>query len=121
MSTPLPRPIASGLPTKWRFASVSKCGAVYPPSEAAADLPLVITATDSPAPVFDGRDLAEGALVCAVGNNWLTRAEIDTHVVRRADNIVCDSVAACRHEAGDFAEALTAGVFDWSRAVDCRT
>ena len=88
------------------------------PQEAAADLPIVITATSSRAPVFDGNDLAEGALVCAVGANWLSRAEIDSTVVRRADNIVCDSVKACQAEAGDFVEALEKGIFDWSRAVD---
>jgi alanine dehydrogenase len=88
------------------------------PQEAAADLPIVITATTSAVPVFDGHDLAEGAFVAAVGSNWLTRAEIDATVVRRADNIVCDSVEACRHEAGDFVDGLQKGVFDWSRAVD---
>lgn len=88
------------------------------PQDAAADLPIIITATSSREPVFDGNDLAEGALVCAVGANWLSRAEIDSTVVRRADNIVCDSVKACQAEAGDFVEALEKGIFDWSRAVD---
>ncbi len=88
------------------------------PQLAAKDLPIVITATSSPTPVFDGMDLAEGALVCAVGNNWATRAEIDAHVVRRADHIVCDSVKACQNEAGDFVDPLAKGVFDWSRAVE---
>ena len=88
------------------------------PQEAAEDLPIVVTATTSRAPVFDGRDLAEGTLVCAVGSNWPTKAEIDSHVVRRADNIVCDSLAACRHEAGDFVESLEKGIFDWSTAVE---
>ncbi|HXT60735.1 MAG TPA: ornithine cyclodeaminase family protein [Pirellulales bacterium] len=88
------------------------------PQEAAEDLPIVITATKSAEPVFDGSWLAEGAFVAAVGSNWLSRAEIDVKTIRRADNIVCDSVAACRHEAGDFTEALEKGVFDWSRAVE---
>jgi ornithine cyclodeaminase/alanine dehydrogenase-like protein (mu-crystallin family) len=88
------------------------------PQEAAADLPLVITATNSRTPVFDGRDLAEGTLVCAIGNNQPGNTEIDTHVVRMADNIVCDSIAACRLEAGDFAEALENGSFTWSRAME---
>ena len=35
-----------------------------------------------------------------------------------ADNVVCDSIEACQHEAGDFAAALESGVFDWSRAVN---
>jgi ornithine cyclodeaminase/alanine dehydrogenase-like protein (mu-crystallin family) len=88
------------------------------PQEAAEDLPIVVTATTSREPVFDGNWLAEGSLVCAVGSNWLNRAEIDAVVVRRADNIVCDSVKACQSEAGDFVDALEKGIFDWSRAVD---
>jgi alanine dehydrogenase len=88
------------------------------PQDAAEDLPIVVTATTSAVPVFDGNDLAEGALVCAVGSNWPRKAEIDANVIRRADNVVCDSVEACRHEAGDFADALEKGVFDWSRAVN---
>ncbi len=88
------------------------------PQEAAEELPIVITATSSREPVFDGSWLAEGALVCAVGSNWLSRAEIDSNVVRRADNIVCDSIKACQTEAGDFVESLEKGIFDWSRAVE---
>jgi ornithine cyclodeaminase/alanine dehydrogenase len=88
------------------------------PQEAAEDLPLVVTATTSRQPVFDGSVLAEGALVCAVGSNWPHRAEVDATVVRRADAIVCDSVEACRREAGDFTDAIDKGIFDWSRAVD---
>jgi ornithine cyclodeaminase/alanine dehydrogenase-like protein (mu-crystallin family) len=88
------------------------------PQDAAEDLPIVVTATTSREPVFDGNHLAEGALVCAVGSNWLNRAEIDTTVVRRADNIVCDSIKACQLEAGDFVDALEKGIFDWTRAVE---
>jgi alanine dehydrogenase len=88
------------------------------PRDAVQNLPMVITATTSSSPVFDGRDLAEGAFVAAVGSNWLTRAEIDTTVIRRAENIVCDSIDACRHEAGDFVEALQKRIFDWSRAAE---
>jgi alanine dehydrogenase len=88
------------------------------PQEAAEDLPIVVTATTSREPLFDGSRLAEGALVCAVGSNWLTKAEIDSNVIRRADNIVCDSIRACQIEAGDFVEALEKGIFDWSRVVE---
>lgn len=88
------------------------------PQEAVQDLPIVVTATTSSTPVFDGAWLAEGALVCAVGSNWLTRAEIDAATVRRADNIVCDSIEACRREAGDFVDAIEKGIFDWPRAIE---
>jgi ornithine cyclodeaminase/alanine dehydrogenase-like protein (mu-crystallin family) len=88
------------------------------PQEAAEEVPIVVTATTSREPVFDGTWLAEGTLVCAVGSNWLNKAEIDTSVIRRADNIVCDSVKACQIEAGDFVDALEKGIFDWRRAVE---
>ena len=87
------------------------------PSEAVEDLPIVVTATTSREPVLDGSWLAEGALVCAVGSNALTRAEIDATTIRRADHIVCDSVEACKLEAGDFVDAQARGDFDWSRTV----
>jgi ornithine cyclodeaminase/alanine dehydrogenase len=88
------------------------------PQEAAEELPVVVTATTSVEPVFNGNDLAEGALVCAVGSNWPQKSEIDADVIRRADNIVCDSVEACRLEAGDFRDALERGIFSWSKAVE---
>ena len=88
------------------------------PSEAVEDLPIVVTATTSRAPVLDGSWLAEGALVCAMGSNALTRAEINATAIRRADHIVCDSIEACKLEAGDFVDAQARGDFDWSRTVE---
>ena len=88
------------------------------PQQAAEDLPIVVTATTATEPVFNGNDLAEGALVCAVGSNWPQKAEIDADVIRRADNIVCDSIEACQLEAGDFRDALERGIFSWSKAVE---
>jgi ornithine cyclodeaminase/alanine dehydrogenase len=103
-----------------RMAARIKCEVipVDRPQEAAEDLPIVVTATTATEPVFNGNDLAEGALVCAVGSNWPHKAEIDADVVRRADNIVCDSVAACQAEAGDFRDALERGIVSWSKAVE---
>ncbi len=88
------------------------------PDEAVANLPIVVAATSAATPVFKGSNVAEGALVCAVGSNWLQRAEIDAEVIRRAGMIVCDSVDACRNEAGDFREAIEMGLFDWTSAVE---
>ncbi len=90
---------------------------VHDPREAVEDLPLVVTATTSKHPVFDGNLLAEGALVCAMGANWTFKREIDVVTVRRADNWVCDSMEACRGEAGDFVLAEEEGYFDWGKAV----
>ena len=50
------------------------------PHEAAEELPIVVTATSSSMPLFDGKCLAEGTMVAAVGSNWLNKAEIDVNV-----------------------------------------
>lgn len=92
--------------------------AVAEPRRAVESLPLVITATTSRVPVFDGTWLGAGCLVCAVGSNWLQKAEIDATTVRRSAAVVCDSVECCQHEAGDFRAALESGDFAWSSARD---
>lgn len=91
---------------------------VAQPRDAVAGLPIVVTATSSREPVFDGSWLAPGTFVAAVGSNWLQKAEIDAEAVRRADRIVCDSAECCRREAGDLARAADAGVFDWGEAIE---
>lgn len=87
---------------------------VHAPDAAAAEKDIVITATASREPVFDGRILSEGTHLNIVGSNFLLKAEIDDTTVRRADVIACDSVEQCRLEAGDFASALEEGAIDWA-------
>ena len=94
---------------------------VMPVAEARAavdGLPVVITATSSRRPVLEGAWLSPGTLLAAMGSNWLDKAEIDAEAVTRAKLVVCDDVACCQHEAGDFREALAQGRFDWSSAVN---
>jgi alanine dehydrogenase len=87
----------------------------HSPEDVAAEKDIVICATSSPAPLFDGHALAEGTHVNAIGSNYLTKAEIDVTTIRRADHIVCDSLDACKLEAGDFVPALEDGSLAWSR------
>ncbi len=89
--------------------------AVHSPEAAASEKDIVICATTSKAPVFDGHVLDEGTHVIAVGSNYLTKSEIDVTTIRRSDHIVCDSLDACQLEAGDFVPALEDGSLDWSR------
>ncbi len=87
--------------------------AVHSPDEAAAEKDIVICASTSRAALFDGRVLDEGTHINAIGSNFLERTELDETTVRRADIIVCDSIAQCRLEAGDFVAALENGATDW--------
>lgn len=61
---------------------------------------IVITATNSEKPVFDGRDLSPGTHVTAVGSYAPHMQEVDEVTVQYA-KIVVDSVQACLSEAGD--------------------
>lgn len=90
----------------------------HSPEEVAADKDIVICATTSPVPLFDGHALSEGTHLNVIGSNSLRRAEIDVTTVRRADYIACDSQEACKIEAGDFVAALEDGSLDWSRIHD---
>ena len=92
--------------------------AVDQPQEAIREAPIVVTATSSKTPVLDGNLLARGAMVCAMGSNWLNKAELDAIAVRRAHTVVCDSIECCRNEAGDFVAAIEQGYFDWSAATE---
>ena len=87
------------------------------PRAAAEGLPIVVTATSSHEPVLQGRWLAPGALLAAIGSNWLNKTELDSEAVTRAAHVVCDDVDCCRHEAGDFTAALAQGLFSWDDAV----
>ncbi len=86
---------------------------VHAPDTAATEKDIVVTATTSKTPVFDGRVLDEGTHLNVIGSNFLQKAEIDVTTVRRADVIACDSIEQCRIEAGDFCEALTEHATDW--------
>jgi len=84
------------------------------PSDVAAEKEIVITATTSKKSLFPGNELTEGTHLNLIGSNHLRKTEIDLMTVRQADVIVCDSIEQCQLEAGDFVEALEAGVTEWS-------
>lgn len=83
------------------------------PDAAAAEKDIVICATTSKTPLFDGRVLEEGTHLNVIGSNFLSKAEVDVTTIQRSDSIVCDSIDQCRLEAGDFVPAIEAGVTDW--------
>lgn len=89
--------------------------AAHRPEEAVVDQDIIITATTSRTPVFEGQWLSNGSHIAAVGGNHLGRAEIDATAIARA-NVVCDSIEACQLESGELAAAVEAGEFEWSRA-----
>lgn len=73
---------------------------------AAVGSSIVVTITNAKQPVLDNESVGGGTLICAVGANDLDRTEIAPGLIARIDAFVCDSVAACRQEAGELSEWL---------------
>ena len=71
------------------------------PQEIVADADIVICATTSGTPLFDGNDLKLGTHITAVGTFVPEKREVDTTTIKRAKRIVVDSREDCLHEAGD--------------------
>jgi alanine dehydrogenase len=79
--------------------------AVDSPDEVLAGSNVVVTATTSTEPVFDGDRLETGTLVVAVGAFTPEMRELDGVTVRRASRLFAD-VPEEAVETGDFAEAV---------------
>ncbi len=71
------------------------------PQEVVKDADIVICATTSSIPLFDGNDLQFGTHITAVGTFVREKREVDTTTISRANRIVVDSREACLEEAGD--------------------
>jgi ornithine cyclodeaminase/alanine dehydrogenase len=78
------------------------------PREALAEADVVVTATTSPTPVFDGRDLRPGTHVDAVGSFQPSTRELDGETLRRA-RVFVDTFEGAWHEAGDILLAIQEG------------
>jgi alanine dehydrogenase len=97
-----------------------ECVAVDSPRAALEDADIVVTATTSRTPVFDGGQLPLGAHVNAVGSNSLTRAEVDMTTVTRASRVVVDSVEQSRAESGDLLAPIEARRLRWDQVYELR-
>jgi ornithine cyclodeaminase len=73
---------------------------VSSPNEAVQNADIVIAATTSSTPVFDGHDLKAGTHITGRGSFSPDSQEIDAVTVQRS-TIVVDSREACLEEAGD--------------------
>jgi ornithine cyclodeaminase len=90
-----------------RIRALDKAPDVTIPEDAQAVLPeaqIVITATTSCVPVFDGKRIQPGTHITAVGAFRKDMQEVDADTVNRA-LVVVDSRDACMAEAGDIVQA----------------
>jgi ornithine cyclodeaminase/alanine dehydrogenase-like protein (mu-crystallin family) len=62
---------------------------------------IIVTATRSPTPLFDGRDVAPGAFVSAVGSSRPDARELDDALLARACTMIVEWKEQTLSEAGD--------------------
>jgi ornithine cyclodeaminase/alanine dehydrogenase-like protein (mu-crystallin family) len=92
--------------------------AVDSPEAAVREMDIIVTATASSEPVLQGRWLAPGAHVNAIGANFPNKRELDSGAVHRAGIIAADSVAQSREEAGDLIQAFAHAPDEWNRVIE---
>ena len=85
--------------SEWRDAPVVNL--VSTPQAVVSDADIVLCATTSATPLFDGNALQPGTHITAVGTFVPEKREVDTTTIRRSHRIVVDSQEACLEEAGD--------------------
>jgi alanine dehydrogenase len=91
--------------------------AVNNAQEALENADIVITATDSRTPVFDGNWLKEGTHITSVanGDTVRTRQELDESTIRKADPIfITSKETVCANES-DIFRAAKANVISWDQ------
>jgi ornithine cyclodeaminase/alanine dehydrogenase-like protein (mu-crystallin family) len=87
---------------------------------------IVVCATTSPTPVFDGTELSEQACVVAIGSHTPDARELDDAVFSRAAAVLVEHRETALREAGDVIGALRAGalrpdqIMDFSDLADGR-
>ena len=79
-----------------------------------AEADVVVTITNSAAPVCRSEWLAEGAHVNVAGANSHDRREVDAETVLRAAVKATDHLEQAKVEAGEFRELVAAGKLAWS-------
>ena len=82
--------------------------------EAVRGTDILITSTTSTKPVVEGRWLAPGVHINAIGVNFAEKREIDAEVVARCDVIAADSVEQSKVEAGDLIQAFGNDTSRWA-------
>jgi 1-piperideine-2-carboxylate/1-pyrroline-2-carboxylate reductase [NAD(P)H] len=95
---------AAALAEKWAGRGVpSRSGSAADVSGA----DVVVCATSSATPIFDGALIPDGAVVAAIGSHGLDAREIDPSLARRAA-VVVEGRASALREAGDLIPARSA-------------
>lgn len=75
---------------------------------------ILVTATSTHEPLFDGSLLQPGVHISGIGSHLPYASEVDASAVQRA-KVVVDQMSACLTEAGDLIRPIEDGVYDASQ------
>ncbi len=84
---------------------------------AVAGADVIITATTSKTPVFDGLLVKPGTHVTGIGSYTPQMQELDEYLVSHADLLFCDTKAGAWAETGDLLVPLSAGIITRERVT----
>jgi len=88
--------------------------AVASAEEAVRGADIIVTATTATHPVLEGRWLATGTHINAMGINVAHKSEIDAEAVLRAEIVAADSPEQSRRESGDLINAYGDDPSKWA-------
>lgn len=83
-----------------------------------ASCDIIVTATTSPVPVFDGKLLRKGAHINAIGSFRPETREIDDDAIIRCNKIVVESREAALFEAGDLIIPIKKGLLNENSIIE---
>ncbi|WP_282825169.1 ornithine cyclodeaminase family protein [Gulosibacter sediminis] len=90
-----------------------------PPQTAIPQADLIITATGSGEPLFDGSLVRPGTLVVALGTHNNERSELDTALMARS-NVIVEDIDTAVNESGEIAHAIAEGVLHRESLIPVR-
>jgi ornithine cyclodeaminase len=82
------------------------------------DADIVVTASRSKTPVFDGNWLKPGAFVAAVGTSLPNARELDDATLLRADRVIIEWKTQSMVEAGEIVLGAESGALDTAKTID---
>ena len=88
------------------------------PEEAARDVDIIVTVTNTTTPILMGDWINRPCLVLGVGANQWYEREIDIEAVRKADLVVVDKKDQARAEGGDLLWPIAHGALTWDRVAE---
>jgi ornithine cyclodeaminase/alanine dehydrogenase-like protein (mu-crystallin family) len=98
-----------------QFANVRFAAADAQTAVKAAD--VIVTATRSAVPLFDGTQVKPGTFVAAIGSSKPGAREIDDTTLLRAGLVIVESIEQAKAEAGDLLMA-SPGIVDWTSVAE---